>query len=286
MKEFFKSVGFRILAGIALLLVGVMIYAASTNGLATLPATLSGVILTPIQSAFTWVSDGIGGFFGGVGDLIGTSEKDKEIAALQEEINELREKLVDYETAVAENEWYAQILGLHEQHTDYTFASGKVIAADPSDVYGNFTIDAGSASGVKVDDAVITAEGLVGVVSEVGLTYSKVRTILDPETKVSVLLSRSDETAYTGGSASLAQEGLLKLFYLERDSGAANGDYVVTSGIGGVFPEGLLVGSLTDVRAESDGMTLTANVRPFATIGSLKYVMVITSFDGQGEDVP
>ncbi len=285
MKEFFKSIGFRILAGLALLLVGVMIYAASTGGLATVPATLGGLIVTPVQSAFTWVSDGIGAIGNTVGGAF-SSEKDEQIAALQEEVNALRRQLAEYESAVAQNAWYAEILGLHEQHTDYTFASGKVIAVDPTDICGNFTINAGSLAGVKPDDAVITAEGLVGAVSEVGLTYAKVRTVLDPDTKVSVLLSRSDETAYTGGTPALAQDGRFKLFYLERTSGAAAGDLVVTSGIGGVFPAGLPVGRITEVFPDSDGMTLTATVEPFAPLSSLKNVMVITSFEGQGEVVP
>lgn len=280
MKDFFKSFAFKVLAAIALVLVGVMIYAASTGGLSTIPAAISGAIITPLQTAVTTVADGITGFFGQFG---GSAELREQVEEQQKEIEELRQKVVDYDEMKQENEWYATILGLHEQHSDYTFASGRVIAMDPYEKYGNFAINAGTTSGIAVGDPVVTSEGLVGVVHEVSLTSSKVRTILDPATRASVSISRNGDTGTTSGSASLAVQGLLRLNNLERDSGAAIGDIVVTSGFGGVFPSGLLVGKVTEVAPESDGVTLYATVEPFVDLASLKNVMVITSFDGQGE---
>ena len=200
-----------------------------------------------------------------------------------EVLRELREQVVDYDKMKEENEWYAKILGLHEQHSDYTFASGKVIAVDPLSPFGNFTINAGTKSGIAVGDPVITAEGLVGLVSEVSFTSCKVRTILDVNTKASAMISRNGNTAITGGAPPLAEKGLLRLNTLEKSSGAAIGDIVVTSGRGGVFPEGLLIGKITEVNPESDGLSLYAIIEPYVDVRSLKNVMVITSFDGQGE---
>ena len=160
MKDFLKSFAFKVLGVIALILVGVMIYGASTGGLATIPATIAGAIITPLQSAVTSVSDGISGFFGQFGS---SKETREELEQAQKELRELREQVVDYDKMKEENEWYAKILGLHEQHSDYTFASGKVIAVDPLSHFGNFTINAGTKSGIAVGDPVITAEGLVGL---------------------------------------------------------------------------------------------------------------------------
>ena len=138
-------------------------------------------------------------------------------------------------------------------------------------------------SGIAVGDPVITAEGLVGLVSEVSFTSCKVRTILDVNTKASAMISRNGNTAITGGAPPLAEKGLLRLNTLEKSSGAAIGDIVVTSGRGGVFPEGLLIGKITEVNPESDGLSLYAIIEPYVDVRSLKNVMVITSFDGQGE---
>lgn len=280
MKDFLKSFAFKVLGVIALILVGVMIYGASTGGLATIPATIAGAIITPLQSAVTSVSDGISGFFGQFGS---SKETREELEQAQKELRELREQVVDYDKMKEENEWYAKILGLHEQHSDYTFASGKVIAVDPLSPFGNFTINAGTKSGIAVGDPVITAEGLVGLVSEVSFTSCKVRTILDINSKAGAMISRNGNTAITGGAPPLAEKGLLRLNTLEKSSGAAIGDIVVTSGRGGVFPEGLLIGKITEVNPESDGLSLYAIIEPYVDVRSLKNVMVITSFDGQGE---
>lgn len=281
MKEFFKSFFIRTIALVALVLVGIMIYSASTGGLATLPQTIVGAVVTPIQSVATGVSNGVSGFFGGIfsgGDL------QDQVNKLLEENAALRKKLVDYDELKQQNDWYNEILGLHEEHSDYTFASGRVIGRDPSDSYGNFTISAGKNADVAVNDPVVTTDGdLVGVVYEVGLTYSKVRTVLDPATKVSAQISRTGDTGYTAGSTvALARKKILRLTTLERSSGVAIGDYLITSGIGGIFPDGLIIGTVREINSASDGMTLDANVELMADIHSLKQVMVICSFDGQG----
>ncbi len=276
MKHFFKSIGFKILGGVALVLVGLMIYAATTGGVATFVESAAGVIVTPLQSAVTTVSNAIGDFFGGFGNGRALNDRVEELEA---ENRALREKMVDYDEIKLQNDWYNQILSLHEEHPDYTFANGKVIAQDASDPFCNFSINVGTVAGVEAGDPVVTADGLVGVVEEVGLTHSKVRTILDPALKASVSVSRTDESGYTGGSLTLAEQGLLRLNSLERTSSAVSGDFVITSGLGGVFPSGLLVGRITEVSPDTDGMTLYGLVEPFVDVSELKRVMVITSFD-------
>lgn len=283
MKTFFKSFFVRALGVLALALLGAMIYSASTGGIATLPEKLIGVVVTPLQSAVTGVSDGVSGF---VDRLTGSGDLHERLAELEKENAELRQQIVDYNQIKQENEWYSEILGLHERQPDYTFASGRVIGRDPSDVYGNFTISAGTNADVAVNDPVITTDGsLIGVVEEVGLTYAKVRTILDVESKVSAQISRTGDTGYTASqSLDMIREKTIILSTLERSSGAAIGDYIVTSGIGGVYPSGLLIGTVTGVSGAADGMTLNAEVELFADVFDLKQVMVITSFDGQGSE--
>lgn len=280
MKNFLKSFFAKLVGVLALILVGVMIYAASTGGLATLPATIAGAIITPLQTAASAVSDAVSGFFSGIG---GSGNLRAQVAELEKENAELRQQMADYDAIKQQNEWYNEILGLHEQHADYTFASARVIGRDPADAYGNFTIGAGQNAGIAVNNPVVTTGGdLVGVVEEVGLTYAKVRTILDPANRVSAQISRTGDTAYTNGSTvEQARQNRLRLTTLERFSGAAIGDYVITSGIGGVYPAGLLIGAVQNITSASDGMTLDAGVTLFADIMNVKQVMIITSFDGQ-----
>ena len=280
MKNFLKSAAFKALAVVALFLIGIMIYAASTGGIATIPATISGAILTPLQSLGSNISSGISHFLGNFTD---GGKLREENAALQSEVNALRQQQVETDELRRQNELYRQYLTLKEENSDYQFADGRVIYVDPAGKYGNFTINAGSLENISINDPVITPDGLVGVVYEVGMTYSKVRTILDPATQVSAYVSRGRSSGVTGGSLSLAHEGKLRLNYLSRDSGAANGDYVVTSGKGGIYPEGLRIGSVLEVNTESDALTMVAVIKPFVDIFDVSDVFVITAFDGQGE---
>ena len=258
-----------------------MIYSATTGGLATIPETLAGIFVTPFQSMATSVSNGVSDFFN---QLTGSGDLQERIDQLEKENAALREQIVDYDELKQTNDWYSEILGLHEENPEYTFASGRVIGRDPADYYGNFTISAGQNAGIEVNDPVVATDGsLVGVVEEVGLTYAKVRTILDPSTKVAAQISRTADTAYTaGGPLELVRQNRLRLTTLERSSGASVGDYVITSGIGGVYPPGLLIGSVSEITNATDGMTLDADVDLFAEIYDLKQVMVITYFAGQG----
>ena len=208
----------------------------------------------------------------------------EELDAKQAEIDELRGQLVELDELRRLNEQYRQYLELKEANNDYLFADGRVIAVDPLDQYGNFTIDTGSLEGVKPNDPVITPSGLVGVVYEVGPTWAKVRSLLDPATQASAYVSQNGDTCITGGSASLAQEGLLRLDLLPRETGTAVGNIIVTSGVGGVFPKGLLIGEVLEVSPSSDGLSYYAVVRPFVDVRSVTSVFVITSFTGQGAD--
>ena len=264
MKDFWKSRAFKVLACVAAFFIGMMIYAAVTGY-----ETISGAVLKPLQSGISAVSDGVRGLFG---DSAKTLKKENE--ALKEELNTLRKQQVELEELRRQNETYKEFLALKEENPDFVFVDARVIAADPTDPYGNFTIGAGSLADVSVGNAVITPEGLVGVVSDVGLNYAKVKTVLDPSLQIAVYDSRTREDGLTGNSYDLAADGQLKLCRLTRDTTAAVGDFVVT--YGGQYPSGLLVGEITAVKSETDGLSKYAEISPFAPVFSVAEVFVIT----------
>lgn len=269
MKDFLKSTLFKVLCGVAAFFVGMMIYAATTN-----VGTITGAVLTPIQNGFTAVVNAVENLFSGIGSSSRLAEENEQ---LRSQINTLREQQVELDELRRQNDFYKSFLGLKEQNPDYRFTAARVIASDPSDIYGNFTINAGTLSDVSVGCAVITPEGLCGVVTEVGLNYAYVRTLLDPEVQISAYDSRTREDGLTAGSVELARAGKLRLTQLERSDTAAAGDYVVT--YGGSYPEGLLIGEILEISPASDGLSKYAVVRPFADIHALSNVFVITSFE-------
>ena len=102
LKKFIKSFLTRFLAVMSLVIIGVMIYSATTGGVATIPETLSGIFVTPVQTFFTGVSDGVSDFFGWV---FGGDDMRQQLEELKRENAELRQQLVDYDELKQTNEW-------------------------------------------------------------------------------------------------------------------------------------------------------------------------------------
>jgi len=281
MKNFIQSVAFKILVLIALFLTGMMVYSAST-GRASIAETLTGVIVTPLQSAGASISNG---FYDFVGVFTDARQLREENEKLSEEIDSLRKQQVELEELRQLNDSYEKYLELKEQNPELQFVHSKVISSDSSEKYGNFAINKGSISGVKVNDTVISGDMLVGIVYSVGPNSALVRTIYDPATQVGAYVSRNNAGGMTGGSTAPVSDSQIRLNYLSKDKGSSitKDDIVVTSGQGGIFPSKLLIGQVESVSTESHGTTLYAVVNPFIKTADLDYVSVITYFAGQGE---
>ena len=202
---------------------------------------------------------------------------------LREQLRQANEKLIGAEQDKRENEQFRSFLGLKETNPDYEFEPATVIGRDSTNRFYSFTIDKGSINGVEPADPVITADGLVGIVWEVGLTYSHVRTILDISVEAGVYDISTRDSGIVTGDISLSAEGLCKLKYLPRESGIASGNLIVTSGIGGVFPKDLVVGTVKSIAVDSSGLSLTAVIVPSADIENVTDVLIIKSFNGQSE---
>jgi len=279
MNEFFKSWHFKVLMGIVIVLFAFMLRAAATGGTGTLISQTVGVITAPFMKLSASVADSVSNF---AERYLLTEKVYLENEELKEQLRDANEKLVDYETIKRENEQFREFLELKEDNPDYDFETAMVIGRDATSRFGSFTIDKGSLAGIEVADPVITADGLVGIVWEVDLTYSYVRTVLDTSLEVGVYDIRTRDSGIVTGDVTLADDSLCRMSYIPRDSGASAGDLIVTSGIGGVFPKDLVVGTLLSVQPESSGISLSATVRPAADISGVTDVLVIKYFEGQG----
>ena len=161
------------------------------------------------------------------------------------------------------------------------FEAATLISRDNQDPYKGFTVNKGSVNGISENDPVITDAGLVGFISEVGLTTSKVSTVLSPDVVMGALDNRTSDSGVLSGSLELAQNGETKLYNLSRSCNVAVGDYVVTSGEG-IFPSGLLIGTIQTIGSDEYNTSIYAAVKPFVDIDEIRAVMVITDFEGQG----
>lgn len=278
MKRFFRDNGL-LLVIIAALLAAVLAVGSSLLGADPL-TNLAELVATPfrgISSAVAnWTQERYDRTFR-YDQMEQTNEE------LRHRVSELEKLEREYQDAIREKERLEDLLGLAEERPEFTYEDAQVTRRTTSNWESNLTIDQGSADGVEVDDCVIDQYGnLVGIVTEAGSNWSLVATVLDPSVELGGRVARTDDDAILEGNFTLMLEGQLKLSYLPEDTQLVSGDQVITSGLGGVYPAGLVVGEITGLFTESDGVSRYAQVKPAADLDSVRYVYVITDFGAQG----
>ena len=257
-----------------------MIYAAAMD---TKSGNIITIVTSPVQKLSAWISGSATDFFS---NIVNSGKNAKENDELREEVTELREQLIDYEDIKDENEQLKEMLGIKDQNKDYDLEAASVIGRDPDDRYGSFQIDKGSVNGVELYDPVINRDGLIGYIGEISLTSSKVITLLSPDINVGAYGLNSGETGVVTGDNALSQKGFCKLRYLLKESNVAKGELVVSSGYSGVFPKGLIIGTVEELKPESGGVSVYAEVKPAAQIETLKQAFVLKDFKVKGEEQP
>ena len=282
MKEFFHSWVFKVLLALCIVMFAFLLRATMTMGASTVVEQIVGTITAPVQSLTSGLSGSITGF---LDQFLRASEISQENEQLREENRKLIEKMVDYENYKHENESLKEQLGIQEENPQWETMTASVIGRDPSDQFYSFTIDKGTLDGVSYQDPVITADGLVGIVSEVGPVFAKVTTILDVRLNVACQDVRTQDVATISGDIEMAQQGKCKMSLIPRESGIAKGDIVQTAGTSGLYPQGIVVGRVSDVGFEPQGTMMYAVVEPANDIKSIKDVVIITSFKGQGSSL-
>ena len=180
-------------------------------------------------------------------------------------------------------EFYKNYLEIKDSHPDFKFAPATLISRDSADPYKGFVINKGSTDGIKAYDPVITDAGLVGYISEVGLTTSKVTTVLSPKFKAGGRDSRTADEGILSGRADFAKDNKCYFYNLQRDCSLSIGDSIITAG-GGVFPKGLVIGTVGDIKQQIKGSSIYAVVDTAVDFDDIRNVMVITYYTGQGLD--
>lgn len=278
MRFFFRSRKFKIILAIVAMLIAVSVVFAAIGGKMSPQADIAGTISAPFRALATRISDGISNF---VGTYTEGERLSLENAELESEIAELREKLADYEKISSENKFYKDYLEIKDKNPSFKFEAATLISRDKEDPYKGFVINKGTVNGISANDPVITEAGLIGFVSQAGLTTSKVVTLLSPELSAGALDNRTNDSGVLSGSVELASKGKTRFYNLSRSCNIAVGDYVVTSGEG-IFPSGLLIGTIQTIGSDKYNTSIYAEIRPFVDFESIKGVMVITEFEGQG----
>ena len=276
MKDFFDTWKFKILVIVAVFLVGIMAYAGANGRLTAAPQELLSVVLTPLQKVTSALSGGAASVWDKYTSIDDVMDRNEQLEA---ENAELRQQMVDYDRIKAENDAYKALARIQDTNSEASYVSAFVIGRDPLDEFGGFTLDQGSTDGVAVNDAIISDRGyLLGVVVEVDATSCKVMTILHPSFNAAGVISRTRENGIITGSADYAADGQCVLTNLDRATEARKGDQVITTGLGGVFPANLLVGTVQEVVPEQSGKSSSAVILPGADPRTVKHVFIVTEY--------
>lgn len=279
MRNFFKSTAFKIIIAVSLVLCGIMLNSILRYGVAGTTDSISGSIITPVQQFFTSVGD----FFTGLLSGFQSEEaQNAKIAELEKQNAELLNKLAEFDNIKRENEQMKDLIGLIDANPDTSFVLGEVISRSTDIWSSSITIDMGTLDGIEIGDPVITKDNfLIGIVTKVGLTWSTVSTVYDASTNIGAYLSSTRDVGVVESSKTQELSGFCSLNYLPSDCGVTRGDIVLTSGLGGSYPKGIIIGLVENSELSSDGLTMTAKILPSANIDSIKDIFVITSWRGE-----
>ena len=277
MKQFLKQHGLWVLFAAAVVAVALSLMSFFSTTSSPL-VNLAGILSSPFRSAHAavtgWVQDKQNYFADNAALKEENQELKNQIAQMEQELRQAR---ADSE----ENARLRKLLNLREKKRDLgDLEPARILEHSSSNWTSSLTLDQGTEHDVAVHDCVITEEGyLVGVVSEVGLNWCTVLTVIDTDTSLGAQVFRTEDIGVAEGDFSLMSQGRLKLSYLPAGCTLLNGDLVTTSGLGGYYPSGLVIGTVEEVRLDDSGSTQYAVLAPSADFDALSQVFVVKSFE-------
>ena len=232
-----------------------------------------GTVLVPMQTGVNRVGRG----------LYSHWEKHKSLVEAEEENTKLQAKidtLTEENNILKQNEEelrrLRELYALDQDYLQYKKVAARVIAKDSENWFQVFRIDKGSKDGIKVDQNVMAKGGLVGIVTDVGLNYATVRSIIDDESRVSCMGIQSSDTCIVAGDFKLYEEGRLRISNMKKDAVIQDGDRIVTSNISSKFLPGILVGFAIDIQVDEKRLMKNGYLIPAADFTNLQEVLVLT----------
>lgn len=276
MNNFFKSTTFKVLISVAIILLSATVLATVVSNSTSPLTNVISIITTPLQDAASSLSakfdDATGGF-------ISSKVYKERVAELEQQVADYQSQLVDYEDTKKKLETYEEFLQVREKHPDYKWSYATVIGRDASDVFGSFTLDRGTADDVKINDAVISGEYLIGVVTEVNATSCVVRSVFDPSVNIAAYEIRTGELGYVSATYDLSVDEKCKLTGLDTKTAISEGGIVCTSGTGGIFPKDLIIGTVSSVEQSETDLSFFAIVEPVVNSKEIHDCFIITSYE-------
>ena len=233
---------------------------------------ICNVFVMPIQNGFTYLKNKISGndaFFADMDTLKAENEE------LKQKNSELEQSLRELEIIKAENETLKEYVNLKDKYADYNAIPADVINRDISNYSSTIVINVSYEDGIKTDMTVIADRGLVGHIISVTNHTAKVQTIVDTASAVTAKMSTTDDSIVVQGT--LESKSTLRATFIPTDAVVLEGDSIETSGIGGIYPKGIHIGTIREVINTSNITDRYALVDTAVDFNKLNTVLVITN---------
>lgn len=264
-----------ILIGLSVFCALMMVLSSFSDKAAGPFKVLANITVIPLQEGINHV----GGWLGDMKDNFSTlrqlrsENKDlqEQIDALTTENNYLQEERYEYERL-------QELYQLDQNYAEYEKTAAHVIGKDTGNWFNTFIIDKGSQDGIEVDMNVLAGSGLAGIITEVGPTWAKVRSIIDDSNNVSGMVLSTSDTCIVSGNLSLMSSGQISFDQMENnDNLVAVGDQIVTSYISDKYLQGILIGSISEINVDSNNLTRSGYIIPAVDFKNIQEVLVITT---------
>ncbi len=236
--------------------------------------TVAGYVFVPMQNGINHVGSWV---VNRVDDIVSLRNVRQDNKKLQEQVDDLTQKLSTIKLEQYELDNLRKLMELDQKYPSYDKVAARVIANDGGNWFSAFLIDKGEKDGIEKDMNVIAGSGLVGIVTDTGPNYAKVRAIIDDVSNVSgMALSTADRCIINGNLASMNQEQVIGFSDLKCEEDAVKtGDQIVTSHISDKYLEGILIGYVSTIERNANNLTYSGTITPAVDFQHLQEVLVI-----------
>lgn len=272
----------HVLAIMTLVCAGLIVMSLATQNVVGSLQSGASYLVEPFQVSI----NKIGTWFTGISDgFKSAKELADENKELKDQISRLTEQNNNFIQQQDELERLEALYKLDSEFPEYDKVAATVISKDPGNWYNTFVINKGSEDGIEVDMNVLGGGGLVGIVTETGRNWSKVRSIIDDESNVSAMINGKALLCTVAGSLKDMNNGKITFFGLQDpDELVTSGDMVVTSNISEKFLPGFTIGYISDIEKNSNNLTKSGTIIPASDFTEIREVLVVMTLKNTGED--
>jgi rod shape-determining protein MreC len=279
--KLFKSKAFIICLSVAIILTLIPTMLAAFGGMDLL-RSFAGTVAKPFSLAGSKVAEAFNGF---VDVFANYDELKEENEELRQELEEYKDKEYEEQLLREQNDWLKGYINFHSSNPSFKLTDAKIVSREAGNYGTVITLNKGTAHSIKKNMPVITADGLLGYVSEVSLDWCKVTTVIEAKNSIGVYSERQGLQGILTGSVELREAGLCKMTFIDSADGIQIGDKIYTSGGSkSIYPADLYIGSVSEIKIDEMTGEAVATVTPeidFTKLSDISDVMIICGYSGE-----